>query len=74
MRGRCAFRLKGRETLHGTEVQVVEYEETARPTLITSGNDDEVQAKGQLWIEKGTGVVVKTRLDTQLGDQEGELT
>jgi hypothetical protein len=73
VKGRFTFRLKDRETVDGTEAQIVEYEETVRPTLITSASGDDVPAKGQFWIDGETGFVVKTRLDTQLGEQKRRI-
>ncbi len=73
VRSRFTFRTRGRETVDGSECDVVEYEETARPTMIRSASGEDVPAAGQFWIEDPTGVVIRSRIDTRLGDQKRRI-
>jgi hypothetical protein len=57
-RHRSAFRIARTEAVAGVDTVVIEFEETARPTLVKSGNRD-VPATGTFWIEPKTGRVMK---------------
>jgi hypothetical protein len=63
-RPRFAFRLRSRERVRGHQVRVIEYEETARPTLIRGRNDADSPARGRVWVLPDTGTIVQTRLET----------
>lgn len=73
VRGRFAFRLRGRKEADGVAVRVVEYEETARPTLITGERDDPVPAHGEFWIDPASGAVLRTLLETKSGIKKARL-
>jgi hypothetical protein len=73
VRTRFAFRLQHPTTIDGVPVQVVAYEETARPTLITGRDGEDVQARGSLWIEATAGTVVRTRLETKSGAKTARI-
>lgn len=57
-RSRSAFRAAGHEVIDGTNVMVLEFRETARPTLVRSGKYD-LPATGKFWVEPVTGRVIK---------------
>ena len=61
---RLRFRVRGRDTLFGTEVAVVAFEERRKPTLIRTPDGDDVPANGTVWIEPSTGGVLRTELRT----------
>ena len=73
IRERFTFRLKGREEVDRLPTRVVEYEETARPTLITGLNDEPVPARGSFWIDPTSGEVLRTRLDTKSGPKKARI-
>jgi hypothetical protein len=54
---RFRFRRTGQTNLLGAEVSVISFEERRRPTMIRT-------PEGTLWIEPGTGRVVRTELRT----------
>lgn len=57
-RARSAFRIARHETVLGVDTVVINFEETARPTLVKSGPRD-APATGSFWIEPTTGRVLK---------------
>jgi hypothetical protein len=59
------LRLKaaGNETIDGLDVVIVEFEETARPTLVRGPRDMDVPARGRFWIHPDSGTVVRARLE-----------
>jgi VWFA-related protein len=59
---RFAFRSRGTEPVDGADVLVVEFHETAKPTLVMNGLGKDVPCSGTLWIDPADGHVVKTRL------------
>lgn len=61
---RFRFRLRGRETVMGTETVVVTFEERRKPTLIRTPDGDDVPANGTFWIEPSSGRVLETDLRT----------
>lgn len=61
---RMRFRLRGVETVLGTQAAVVAYEERRRPTLIRTPDGDDVPAEGRFWIDPASGRVLKTELRT----------
>lgn len=63
MRDRFAFKLGGRERVEGVETRIVEFEETARPTLMQGDRGQEAPMKGRLWIDPATGAVLRTRVE-----------
>ena len=73
VRARFAFRLKDSEEVDGVPARVVEYEETARPTLITGERDEPVPARGSLWIDPASGAVLRTRLETKSGVKKARI-
>lgn len=63
VRDRFTFAVHGEEAVAGTTATRVVYRETARPTLIKTTRGRDLPLDGQLWIEQGTGAVVKTSLN-----------
>jgi hypothetical protein len=61
-RGRFRFTPRGRDASAGDDVRVVEYRETARPTLIRGSGDRDVFARGRYWIDGATGRIVRTEV------------
>lgn len=59
---RFRFSLRGTDAELGPDVWVLEYKEETRPTLLRLLPDDDLVAKGRVWIEGGTGRVLKTEL------------
>lgn len=64
-RGCFAFTSRGRERVDGVDAAVVEYVETARPTMIQGADSEDVPARGRLWIEPDTGAVLRSILETR---------
>lgn len=62
-----------REKVSGVETVVLAFTEVARPTVVRSGRLD-VPAQGRLWVEPGTGRLMKTRLEFEGKDFSGEST
>jgi hypothetical protein len=65
LRGRFAFRLKGRERIGGEDTTVVEFEERASPTLVVGRDYENVPARGRFWIEPPSGRVLQTQMETR---------
>jgi VWFA-related protein len=65
-RTRFAYAFHGEDTIDGRSVVGIDYVETARPTIIGSGRDDDRErpASGCLWIESGSGRILITTLKT----------
>ena len=62
VRERFAFKHDGDESIAGRVVERVTYRETARPTLIKTTRGRDLGLEGRLWIDSGTGAVVKTEM------------
>jgi hypothetical protein len=46
----------------GEDVRTITFEERERPTVLRTPNNDDLIARGSIWIEEPTGRVVKTNL------------
>jgi hypothetical protein len=57
-RSRSAFRAGRKDTVAGVETVVIDFEETARPTLVKSSTRS-LPATGSFWVEPNTGRVMK---------------
>ena len=55
-------------------VWIVNYQERVRPTLVRGLNDRSLFASGRVWIEAGTGQVVKTEMIFQDGGLRATVT
>jgi hypothetical protein len=61
-RPRFRFTLRGRDTAIGEHVWIVEYRETARPTLMRGSGDKDIVARGKYWIDSTNGHIAKSEL------------
>jgi hypothetical protein len=61
-RPRFRFTLRGRDLAAGESVWIVEYLETARPTLMRGSGDKDVVAHGKYWIDATNGHIARTEL------------
>jgi hypothetical protein len=61
---RFRFDAGGETTLDGQTLAVVSFREARRPTLVRDRRDD-VPLRGELWVERETGTVVRTLLEPQ---------
>ena len=59
---RFAFKRKSVEPIDGIAALVVEFHETAKPTLVMTSAGKDVPSSGTLWIDPVDGRVLKTRL------------
>ena len=59
---RFAFKQRGIERIDGAETRVIDFHETARPTMIMNGLGKDVPASGTLWVDPTDGHVIKTVL------------
>jgi hypothetical protein len=64
---RFRFNLAGMEKKLGPDVRTVRFVEFRTPTLLKQNANNDLPARGLIWIEEGTGRVVKTEL--QVGSQ-----
>jgi hypothetical protein len=51
------------ETIRGLEVVVVEFTETARPTLVRDEKGQNIPANGKYWIHPGSGAVMRAYVE-----------
>lgn len=70
---RFEFVANGSETVAGRSTVIVQYREVQRPALIRTGPDRELPLRGQLWIDPGSGTVVKTSLVTSDASIRAEI-
>ena len=61
-RSRFRFTLRGRDAALGPDVWIIEYRETARPTLMRSSDDKDVIARGRYWVVADSGRIVRTEV------------
>jgi hypothetical protein len=64
---RFRFNLAGMEKKLGPDVRTVRFVEFRTPTLLKQNANNDLPARGLVWIEEGTGRIVKTEL--QVGSQ-----
>jgi len=57
-----AFTKKGEKRVNNAPAWVIEFNETQRPALARTADGTSKPARGELWVEPGSGRVVKTRL------------
>ena len=63
---RSRFGRKTEETFEGAHAWVVSFEERTRPARIRTLQGQDVKTKGLVWIDPGTGRILKTELDPRL--------
>jgi hypothetical protein len=61
-RNRFDFSVAGRERVRGQDTAVLSFNERAAPSLINDGFGGDLLARGRLWVEPGTGAVLRTEL------------
>jgi hypothetical protein len=64
---RFRFNLAGLDRKLGADVRMVRFVEFVRPTVLKLNVNTDIFSRGLIWIEEGTGRVVKTEL--QVGNQ-----
>jgi hypothetical protein len=64
-RGGFTFKLKGQERIGETVTAVVEYLETASPTLVVGRDGEEVPSRGRFWIDPADGRILRTFFETR---------
>lgn len=61
-RPRFRFTLRGRDAAVGQDVWIVEFRETARPTLMRGSGDKDIFARGRYWIDSTNGRIARTEV------------
>lgn len=61
-RHRFRFTLRGLDAAVAPDARVVEFRETARPTIVRGTGDKDIFARGHYWIAEPTGRILKTEL------------
>ena len=64
-RGGFTFKLKGHERLGETDTVVVEYLETASPTLVVGRGNKNLPSRGRFWIDPADGRILRTLFETR---------
>ena len=64
-RGRFTFTLKGHERIRETEAAIIEYLETASPTLVVGRDREDVPSRGRFWIDPADGRILRTLFETR---------
>lgn len=70
---RSKFKRAGDGKVSGVETEIVEFDETVRPTIVRSGPAD-LPVAGRFWIEPLTGRVMKSAVRFESRDFKGEVT
>jgi len=58
----------------GPNVWILQYKETARPTVVRGTQNRDLPAKGRFWIDAATGRVAKTEIQLEDNLQSAQLT
>jgi hypothetical protein len=66
-RGGFTFKLRGHERIGDVDTVVVEYNETATPTLVVGRDGENVPSRGRLWIDPEDGRILRTLFETRPG-------
>ena len=61
-RPRFRFTLRARDAAAGQDLWIVEFRETARPTLMRASGDRDIFAHGRYWIEAATGRIARSEV------------
>jgi hypothetical protein len=61
-RPRFRFTMRGRDTSAGADAWIVEFRETQRPSIIRTGGDRDIFARGRYWIADAEGRVLRTEV------------
>jgi hypothetical protein len=71
--GRSRFKVSGRRQSGGVDVWRIEFEELARPTIITDLRNRDVPAKGWFLVDQLTGAMVESGLHVEENGSTGEI-
>jgi len=73
---RCSFRSGPRRWISGVAAFEVEFDEVARPTVVTTSSGESLPAHGRFWIDASRGAVIRTevvfRFDPSLAEASFE--
>jgi hypothetical protein len=61
-RDRFRFTVRGRDAAVGADTWIVEFRETARPTIIRGSGDKDIFARGRYWINATDGHVMRAEV------------
>jgi hypothetical protein len=61
-RSRFRFTVRERDASAGQDVWIVEFRETARPTLMRGTGNKDIFARGRYWVEAATGRVARSEI------------
>jgi hypothetical protein len=64
-RSRFSFKLRGRERLDATDAVIVEFVETASPTLVVGAQGENIPSRGRFWIDPADGRILRSLLTTR---------
>ena len=59
---RFRFSMRGREASAGADAWIVEFQETRRPSIIRTGGDRDIFARGRYWIGGSDGHIMRTEV------------
>lgn len=68
-RARFDFRLDGIDVALGSDVWIVKFKERERPTILRTPDNRNVPSMGRFWIDGASGRVLRTELETRVGDR-----
>ena len=71
---RFRFALGGREEAVAPDAYVLEFHETARPTIVRGTGDKDVFARGRYWIAGSSGRILKTEIILNALGNESAIT
>lgn len=72
--GRVAFTYERDERVARRQARVFVFQETGRPTLVRGPHDGELMSRGCVWLEAGTGRVLKTEHIVDAGTMVATVT
>jgi len=61
-RSRFRFTMRGRDGSAGADAWIVEFQETQRPSIIRTGGDRDIFARGRYWIGDSEGRIIRTEV------------
>lgn len=73
LQARQRYEKTGEETVKGVWTWRIAFDEQAWPTVIRTPEGGVVPSKGIAWVDPGTGRIVRTQLEPQLGYQDATV-
>ena len=64
-RSRFSFKPRGREHVDAIDAVVVEFVETASPTIVVGARGEDVPSRGRFWIDPADGRILRSLLETR---------